>query len=284
MSIKVFHSEPFVDFLSFIPSSSSYTNATIEECDIIIHHELLSLKYPHKFFEEISTIYRPFNKKILFFILQDHERKYKKYFSNTIIVRTSARNSKIQPNEMVLPYIWESKEVPFDNSATTTFPTIGFCGLLSKPRRKIVRKLRRDKDVICDFIVRDKFWGGSQYDAKLSADFYRNMEVNQFIICNRGAGNFSMRFYQTLAAGRIPVLVNTDMLLPFSDRIPWNEFIVFEKSAAACIKKMKSIHHSGKCAEYQNKCRQIFEQYFSKEVYFNQLAFDLKEKYGLEKK
>ena len=43
-----------------------------------------------------------------------------------------------------------------------------------------------------------------------------------FTFCYRGAGNFSYRFYETLMMGRIPILVNTDCVFPFEDKVDIN--------------------------------------------------------------
>lgn len=43
----------------------------------------------------------------------------------------------------------------------------------------------------------------------------------------RGGGNFSVRFYETLAMGRIPILVNTDCLLPLANTIDWKKHCVW---------------------------------------------------------
>lgn len=37
----------------------------------------------------------------------------------------------------------------------------------------------------------------------------------------RGAGNSSIRLFETLAAGRVPVIVDTDLTLPCADVIDW---------------------------------------------------------------
>jgi len=42
----------------------------------------------------------------------------------------------------------------------------------------------------------------------------------------RGMGNFSVRFYETLAVGRIPVLLNTDCLLPLDKIINWEKHCI----------------------------------------------------------
>lgn len=53
------------------------------------------------------------------------------------------------------------------------------------------------------------------------------MIESDYIICIRGAGNFSVRLYETLAMGRIPVFVNTDCMLPIDDVLPWKEYVVW---------------------------------------------------------
>ena len=51
--------------------------------------------------------------------------------------------------------------------------------------------------------------------------FLRNLFNNEYNLCVRGAGNFSYRFYEALAAGRIPLFVNTRCVLPLEDQIDW---------------------------------------------------------------
>jgi hypothetical protein len=46
---------------------------------------------------------------------------------------------------------------------------------------------------------------------------------NDYTVCIRGAGNYSYRLYETLAAGRIPLFINTRCVLPFEDEIDWRQ-------------------------------------------------------------
>ena len=47
-----------------------------------------------------------------------------------------------------------------------------------------------------------------------------------FVICLRGNGNFSVRFYETLALGRIPILIDTDCVLPLNSEIDWHKHCI----------------------------------------------------------
>jgi hypothetical protein len=46
-------------------------------------------------------------------------------------------------------------------------------------------------------------------------------------LCVRGGGNFSLRLYETLLMGRIPIFINTDCLLPPDDSINWKQHVVW---------------------------------------------------------
>lgn len=95
-------------------------------------------------------------------------------------------------------------------------------------RARILRKLIAS-DLKTDFILRTRYKGGastSQEKEKVEEEFYQNIYNNLFTVCVRGMGNYSVRFYQTLAMGRIPILIDTDSVLPFSSEIPYDQFIL----------------------------------------------------------
>lgn len=61
-------------------------------------------------------------------------------------------------------------------------------------------------------------------------DYQQHLIKNTYILCPRGVENYSFRFYETLAHGRIPVLIDTNMILPpginwdgISLRIPYHQ-------------------------------------------------------------
>ena len=169
-----------------------------------------------------------------------------------------------------MPYIWDCLPLPFPPNQST-LPVVGFCGLLSKHRKEIIEVFNNSTSVRTDFIIRDKFWGGEPHNKKLINEYNNNLQNSSFIISQRGTGNFSMRFYQVLAAGRIPVLVNTDMVLPYSDEIEWDKFVVFEKDAETCLKKVIEVFESGAYIKMQENCRKVFDDYFSKTNFFPQI-------------
>lgn len=94
-------------------------------------------------------------------------------------------------------------------------------------RYAILSRLSRDKRLETSFIVRDGYCGGidREHDAsglcRVRAEYYQNLIGSDYTLCIRGEGNYSYRFYETLAMGRIPLLIDTDSPLPFHPDFAW---------------------------------------------------------------
>lgn len=270
--IKVHHEEITDTNLTFIYNSPIYLPSTLQECDCIVHNHILwGKKKNEKALREIAYKFRRTDKFVFVFIVSDEDQPYN-LPGNLIVVRTSLRASLKKNNEFVLPYLWEHVPAPYPSLLSSNKPRVGFCGLVNSHRENIINAFRQASGVSADFIIRDQFWGGNPHNHDIVNDFNNNLKENAFIICQRGAGNFSMRFYQTLAAGRIPVLVNTDMDLPFNSKIRWQDHIVFEKDAEACVKKVMEAFESGRYISMQQSCASLFHAYFSDQYFFQHLA------------
>lgn len=145
-------------------------------------------------------------------------------------------------------------------------PTIGFCGQAEdsmlkkvlKPLRLLIHNtkyythlshkepqslipptwIRRRALAMCSgsdqltthFILRCQYQGGATTQKaknQLKLDFLHNMRNSDYALCVRGTGNFSARFYEAMAMGRIPVFINTDCNLPWQEELPWRELCVW---------------------------------------------------------
>jgi len=60
----------------------------------------------------------------------------------------------------------------------------------------------------------------------LRAEYSRLLADSRFVFCPRGDGLTSLRFFETLAFGRIPILVADQAALPLECDIPYDEFVV----------------------------------------------------------
>ena len=53
----------------------------------------------------------------------------------------------------------------------------------------------------------------------LEKSFVDNTSQCDYVVCVRGSGNYSGRFYMALNAGRIPVVIDTDIVIPFEEHL-----------------------------------------------------------------
>jgi hypothetical protein len=56
--------------------------------------------------------------------------------------------------------------------------------------------------------------------------YYNNIIDSKFVLCPRGTGSTSARFFETIWFGRIPILIADDTKLPLEHIIPWNNLII----------------------------------------------------------
>lgn len=227
--------------------------------------------------EKIEERLSKINEKTIIFILDDYEFELKSY-KNQIIVRSSADKRLLKENELILPYLWENINPPFEPLKRTDKPIVGFCGWRSKPRYEILKKIRSHPQLQANYILRDKFMGGHRLHKDTINDFEENMKQSHFIICNRGTGNFSMRFYQTLAAGRIPLVVDTNMQLPLHDIAPYHEVIIMEKTVEKVIEKLLFVWENEDIEKIQQNCFIFYEKYLSNKNYAQWLHQEMKNK------
>ncbi len=77
--------------------------------------------------------------------------------------------------------------------------------------------------VIPDFIIRDRFHAHADAATRVynQEEFRVNLSRCTYALCIRGGGNFSYRFCEALACGRVPVVIDTDCDLPMSHIEPF---------------------------------------------------------------
>jgi len=147
-------------------------------------------------------------------------------------------------------------------------------------RAKAMRQLANSPQVRTCFVVRERYRGGATDVAareRTTREFYQNMAVTDYTLCVRGGGNFSKRFYETLALGRIPVLVDTDCLLPFESVLNWDRYSVrVSQSELASLPDIVvrhfATHGPGGLAEIKQRCRKLWEEWLSFAGFHRQLA------------
>ena len=97
-------------------------------------------------------------------------------------------------------------------------------------RRKVMSLLSGSRSLICNFILRSTYSAhrrtvGLPLD-QVRQEYVHTISASDFFLAPKGDGNYSLRFFEVLSLGRIPVLIDTDMELPFEDTIAYDRFVV----------------------------------------------------------
>lgn len=143
-------------------------------------------------------------------------------------------------------------------------------------RRSILKRIEKSNKIKSEFIYRKNFAVGiDNNNSKQRMEFIKNIINNNYTICMRGSGNYSIRFYETLCLGRIPLFINTDCILPFENEINWKEICIWVENYEIpyIIEKIHDAHHSmtkNQFIEKQIYCRELWLKYLSKEGFYTQ--------------
>ncbi len=156
-------------------------------------------------------------------------------------------------------------------------------------RTQAVRLLQRSPLCGTNFLLRSAGFNGAvvdgRWDAELArqsrSEFFDNMLDSDYTLCVRGAGNFSLRFYQTLMCGRIPLLVDTNGVLPGEESIPWDDYLVRvpEADLASLPERLLAWHrrlNPELFRQRQQASRRLWEEHFSVPGFFRELSRQLR--------
>jgi hypothetical protein len=96
-------------------------------------------------------------------------------------------------------------------------------------RNLMLYKFRRSK-LPLNMLIRGEYLGKytafDRFDQHKRHEYEKSIGMSRYVLCPRGDGNQSQRFYEVLSAGRIPILLNTDMSLPAEDKINYSNFVI----------------------------------------------------------
>lgn len=279
----------------------------------LIPHEFFLSENDAPYLEEYAALARRYGKKILVFTHTDYDRQIK--LPDTIVFRISQYGYKKKANEIIMPPYAEDLlgTAPLMVRRKQDRAVIGFCGwanLASRRdkvgyyfnlatsvfkrkarrsgiwfRQKAIKILQQSSLVQTNFLIRDGF-SGHRFTIKLDPvvarrEYIDNMLNSDLALAVKGGGNNSLRFYEALSLGRIPLLINTDCLLPLSDVIEYKQFVLFvdfteldriDIIASDFYKKLSDDDFARK----QRRAREVFEKYLRVDSFFKQIPDILK--------
>ncbi|NQE32756.1 hypothetical protein [Microcoleus asticus] len=95
-------------------------------------------------------------------------------------------------------------------------------------RKKIINELRKAKNLQTSLIERKgEFFSLPLEEKKRQrAEYIENIENNAYILAMRGDDNGCYQLLEVMSAGRIPVFIDTNRLLPELRGMKWEDFCV----------------------------------------------------------
>jgi Exostosin family len=147
----------------------------------------------------------------------------------------------------------------------------------AKNRYELLQLLNNNSHIESNFIFRKQYRAGARTEeekTKTTSEYFENMLQSQYIFCIRGSGNFSVRFYEALSMGKIPLFIDTDCRLPLSDLIDWTKhcIVVSERDSKKSDKILIDWHSKISNERFlyiQESNRDLWKTYLSRDSYFS---------------
>ncbi|MEX0450732.1 hypothetical protein V6X62_02720 [Spiribacter sp. 218] len=148
-------------------------------------------------------------------------------------------------------------------------------------RKRALQAFEKDPNIATDFLVR-RFWGrGKRARNVIGAeqmrdDYIENMRRNPYLLAVRGRGNFSLRFFEILSAGRIPVAIDTATPLPLEDTADYVRCCLFTdwRELGSAPARLSAFHRATSESEMQSMqiaARELFQRYLRFDVFSRDL-------------
>ena len=215
---------------------------------------------------------KKYGKKLIIMLGGDNDLPFPMPEELAIIFRRSGFLSESGDNVMGLPTLnfdfYRRKHLPKQLS-------IGFCGHISHPKRELlIETFMKHFPEECDFILRPGWGGIGTWDDK--RDYIKNLNNNLYCLCSRGEGNYSYRLGETLMMGRIPILLDTDCILPFRESIPYETNCIFITEndiphVKEIVMDFHERHSEDDLIRIQKENRSLWEKYFVPDKMFQQI-------------
>lgn len=236
-----------------------------EDADyILLPHNYPALKHHQQYIAEQVALAAKHQKKIIIFWHGDSDAAVP--YDNAIVFRTSQYRGNMKENEVMMPaYAQDLLEGSLSlRKKHSGKPTIGFCGWADYKniknrigtvlknslieassivgirrdayikgityRMKAIKHLEKSKYIEPNVIIRSSYSGNASTiktdPEQTRREYIDNLLGSDYALVIKGDGNYSYRFYEALSLGRIPVLLDTDCLLPLADRIAYDQFVL----------------------------------------------------------
>ena len=244
----------------------------------LIPHDFYRIEKERTYLKRVVARAKDFDKKIIIFDYSDYDSLID-VENSIIFRTSGYRYKKTPNEIIMPPFVEDlGRESGITARSKGDKPVVGFCGwadfdswrrraryiiriafvefwaFLSnsaysshKPglyfRRACLAALRSSSLVKSNFLIRKTF---SAHSHSISTDpsvarreYIENMKNSDFILSPKGDGNYSMRFYEALSLGRVPLLIDTETILPLEEEIDYSSFVL--RVSCKDIKRLPNI-------------------------------------------
>lgn len=235
-------------------------------------------------------------------VFVESDRREPLPFDAALVYRSSLDRSTRQPNERPFPawsgdYVERFREGVLPLREKGDRPVVGFCGVPEpRVRGEALSVLEQSAAMETRFIRRMGYLAGTISWTRLGGvltpvwneaagrrareEYLDNLFASDYVLCARGAGNFSYRLYETLSCGRVPVFIDTDSALPYDDTVDWKRSVVWcaEAELATLPDRVRAHWEARSSAEFQalqRECRAFWQERLSPEGFFAGMAEEL---------
>ncbi|MFB2938670.1 exostosin family protein [Aerosakkonemataceae cyanobacterium BLCC-F154] len=209
------------------------------------------------------------------------------YLANQLSIRQKSAKPVVGFCGLVKPSNWKTnlKKLSYYGYMLSRYRRLGYPPIQGHIlREKVIKNFKKSNLVTTNFLVRESMVFLGQKNlvdmAKLRVEFIDNMINSDYIVCCRGAGNYSNRLFETLCLGRIPIFIDTDCVLPYNFTIDWKKYCVWieEKEIDRIAEKVAEFHQNLSEEDFvnlQHECRRFWKEWLSAEGFYSNFNLHL---------
>lgn len=219
-------------------------------CPTIFRGVNLEKNTENKFIQDITDkleFFKDFPEKHVF--LLDSDSNY--YFDELISKGCKVFSNSPDKNTYPMPFFMQSLYGDIDIAACSRKHIedsqyfISFQGCIKYPashlRQNLINNIKQIENKYPIYIQTNEryFWSMTKPENQSieRLKYFNNLTNSKFVLCPRGAGTNSARFYETIWHGRIPILISDDTKLPLEKFIDWNYIIRIKENNLESIEQ-----------------------------------------------
>lgn len=231
---------------------------------------------------------------------------------NAIVLRLSQYRYSKKPNEITIPFLAEDLLESFRGGKLSlceksVTPSVAFMGWAIPTlkqrvfdvffgkrgpeqkgiffRARALRALAQSARVELRVKARGSYSGHvktmEDEPETLRREFVENLFGSDYALAVKGDANSSVRFYEALSAGRIPLFIDTACVLPLENILNYRDFCVFidwreTDHIADALADFHAQVSPERFAEMQTKAREAFVKYLRYDAFSAHLAAELR--------